>query len=790
MLKNYIKVAWRNLIRDKGFSFINITGLAIGMAAAILILLWIQNEMNMDRKYPKSDRIYMMYNRDKFSGELWAWGTTPKIMGTTIKKDYPEVEDVVRLADASFLFTQGEKKLNENGLYADSGYMKLFDFEMLQGDPENALKNTFNIVISEEFAIKLFGTTEAMGKTVKIDSVDIFTVSGVLKKVPNTSRFDVSYILPWSYMKKLGQDDEWWGNNSIVTYVLLKENVSLESFNSKVREITIKHTQNTEVSSIQVFAYPLSKIHLYGKSVNGQLVEGRIVTVRMFAVIASLILLIACINFMNLSTAKSEKRAKEVGIRKVAGAGKASLIGQFIGEGIMLAFISGIIAIILVQLTIEPFNNLVVKKLFLDYGNAFFWLSFIVFILLTGIIAGSYPAFYLSSFNPVKVLKGTFKSARSPITARKILVVLQFTFAIALIISTIIIQRQIKYAEERDAGYNKENLIYAFMQGDITKHYDAIKQSLLSSDAVVAVTKSMSPITERWSDGWGYSWPGSTEEDKKLDFIRFSTDADFTKVFGTKIVAGRDIDITKYPSDSNAILLNETAVKKMRLKDPIGTVLKNGDNRDGLTVVGVIQDYIYESPYEPVSPLIIMGPGGWFNVIHIRLNPAKPVADNISAIEKVFTRFNPHYPFSYEFVDESYAQKFNASKRTGTLSMLFSALTIIISCLGLFGLSAYMAANRTKEIGVRKVLGASVSNITFLLSTDFLKLVVISFIIASPIAWYAMTQWLKEYTYRIDIEWWIFAITGILSIAIALITVSFQAIKAATANPVKSLRTE
>lgn len=789
MFKNYIKVAWRNLIRDKGFSFINIAGLAIGMAAAMLILLWIQNELNMDKTYPKSDRIYRMYNRDKFSGEYWAWGTTPKILGTTIKKDYPEVEDVVRLSDASFLFTQGEKKLNESGLYADSGFIKLFDFKMLHGNPQNALKSTFNIVVSEEFAIKLFGNTDVMGKTVKIDSVDIFTVAGVLKKRPNTSRFNPNYILPWSYMRKLGQDDEWWGNNSIATYVLLKENVELEVFNKKVRDITITHTQTTDVSSIQVFAYPLSKIHLYGKSENGQLVEGRIVTVRMFAVIASLILLIACINFMNLSTAKSEKRAKEVGIRKVAGAGKSSLIAQFIGEGILLSFFAGIIAILIVQLTIEPFNNLVLKELFLDFANPFFWLSFVGFILFTGIIAGSYPAFYLSSFNPVKVLKGTFKSARSPITARKVLVVLQFTFAIALIISTIIIQRQIKYAQERDAGYNKNNLIYVFMQGDIGTHYQSIKQSLLSTNSVEAVTKSMSPITQRWSDGWGYSWPGATEEDKKLDFIRFSTDADFTKVFGTKIIAGRDIDIHKYTSDSTAILLNETAVKKMRLKDPVGTVVKNGD-RETLTVVGVIKDYIYESPFEPVNPMMIMGPDAWFNVIHIRLNPDKPVADNIKAIEKVFSQFNPHYPFAYEFVDESYAQKFNDTKRTATLALLFSVLTIIISCLGLFGLSAYMAANRVKEIGVRKVLGASVASITFLLSRDFLKLVGIAFIIASPIAWYAMSLWLKDYNYNIGIEWWIFIITGILSIIIALITVSFQAIKAATANPVKSLRTE
>lgn len=788
MIKNYLKVAWRNLRRDKGFSFLNISGLAIGMGAAILIMLWIKFEVSFDREYAKSDRIYQMYNRDTFSGEKWAWGSTPKIMGPTIKKDYPEVEETVRVSGAGFLFSVEDKKINEAGLYADSTFFKVFDFLMVKGNAEKALEGTFNIVVSQEFARKMFDTEDAVGKTLKVDNSDIFTVTAVLKDMPENSRFKTSYFVPWSYLKKQGRDDQYWGNNSVQTYTLLKENASHKAFDDKVKNITRDHTKEGEKATTEVFSYPIARTYLYGKSENGQLVEGRIVTVRMFAIIAVFILVIACINFMNLTTAKSEKRAKEVGVRKVAGAGRSSLIGQFIGEGILLAFISGLLAIVLVQLSLTAFNNVTGKPLRVDYTDIAFWLQFIGFILFTGILAGSYPALYLSSFNPLQVLKGTFKSAKGALSPRKVLVVLQFTFAIVLIISTLIIQRQINYAQNRDLGYDRDQLIYVSLQGDIDKHYASIKQGLLASGSAESVSKSMSPITQQWSDSWGYKWPGSTKEDEKLDFIQFSTDADFTKVMGTELVLGRDIDINTYATDSSALLLNEVAVKKMRLKDPIGKIIIDGDEK--WTVVGVVKDFIIASPFSPVEPMMVRGPGAWFNILHIRLNPGKSVADNIKTVQSVFEQFNPHYPFEYKFVDEEYAKKFDNTRRTGKLAVIFSILTIVISCLGLFGLSAYMAANRVKEIGVRKVLGASVGSIAVLLSKDFLKLISVAFVIATPIAWYLMTQWLKDYEYKISIEWWVFAITGLISIFIAIATVSFQAVKAARANPVKSLRTE
>jgi len=791
MIKNFFKIAYRNIIRNKGFSFINISGLAIGMASAVLILLWIQNEMSHDKFHAKKDRIYTANNRDKFNGQLWAWSTTPNVLAPALKMAYPnDIEDVVRSNNTNFLFTVGEKHLNVQGNFVDSGFLSVFSFPLLEGNATQALGGRYNIVVTETLAKKLFGNGEAMGKIVRIDSVDNFTITGVLKDLPNNTAFKFEYLLPWSYREKINQPDINWGNNSIQTYILLKPGISQKDFDRKIKNITIDHTVNTaSPSTTQVFTQLFSDQWLYSKSENGEFVGGRIEQVKLFGIIAAFILLIACINFMNLSTARSEKRAKEVGIRKVVGAQKRSLIFQFIAESIVLSFLAAILAIVIVELSIGSYNELVGKQLFIDFSNPYFWITAIGFILFTGLLAGSYPAFYLSSFQPVKVLKGTFQSVSALVTPRKVLVVLQFTFAIALIICTIVVVHQIKYAQSRQTGYNKEGLVYTFIQGDNEKHYDLIKNELLSSGAAVSVTKSMSPITQRWSDGWGFAWPGSKPGDDKIDFIRFASDADFVKTMGVTLIEGRDIDIHNYPGDSTAILLNETAVKVMNLKHPVGTTVKEIEGRDWV-VVGVIKDFVFESPYQQIQQLMVFGPGSWFNVIHYKLNPALSTQKALEKARQIFNKYNPQYGFDYHLVDEGYAQKFEQEKRTGTLAGLFAGLTIFISCLGLFGLATYMAENRIKEIGVRKVLGASAASITALLSKDFLKLVIISFIIASPIAWYAMDKWLQTYSYRVHIEWWVFALTAILSVAIAILTVSYQAIKAAVANPVKSLRSE
>jgi putative ABC transport system permease protein len=791
VFKNYLKVQWRGLMRNKFFSTINILGLTIGMASAILILLWIQNEMSHDRFYEKTERIYLANNRDIVSGKIHIWNNTPKPLGIALRTDYPEVEDVVRLNEyaANFLITVGEKHFSLHGEFADSGFLKMFSLPLLEGDAGTSLNTPSSIVLTEQLAIKLFGKTDVVGKTVRVDSSDYFNVTAVLKDLPANTRFKFEYVLPWSYLKKKGMDDDSWGNNNVLTYVLLRPGSSQAAFDKKIKNITINHTKSGgDASTTQVFTQALKDTWLYNKEENGNYTGGRIERVRMFAIIAALILIIACINFMNLSTARSEKRAKEVGIRKVAGAQRKSLVMQFVGESIGLAAIAGILAIIIVRLVLPSYNQLLNSTLVIDFGNGYYWLFVTAFVLFTGLLAGIYPALFLSSFTPVKVLKGTFKSQGGAVTPRKILVVFQFTFAITLIISTIIVENQIKYAQKRDTGYSRDNLAFIIEFGDARKNYELIKHDLLASGAVTAVSQTSSPMTESWGDSWGFSWTGSNEDDKKTDFIMYSADEDFSKVTGIKIIQGRGIDIHTYGTDSTACLLNETAVKVMRLKNPIGQLIRAG--KDSIHVVGVIKDFILETPYQPVQQMMILGPIFGYSVINFKINPSPSIAANIQKAETVFKQYNPQYPFNYRFYDNEYDLKFKEEKQTGTLVALFAGLTIFISCLGLLGLATYVAETRIKEIGVRKVLGASVQGIVALLSKDFLKLVLISFVIASPLAWLVMHNWLQHYDYRIDISIWVFVVTGILALLITIITVSFQAIKAAIANPVKSLRTE
>jgi len=791
MIKNFFKTAWRGMIKNKFYSIINILGLTIGMTSAILILLWIHNEMSHDRFYEKTDRIYLANNRDKVNGEMFAWNNTPKPLGLAIKKDYPEVEDVVRLNEyaANFLLTVGDKHFSLHGEFADSDFLKMFSLPLLQGNAATALNSPNGIVLTQQLAIKLFGNEDAMGKTVRIDTADNFTVTAVLKDLPPNTRFNFEYVLPWSYSTKKGIDDNNWTNNNVLTYILLKPGTSQAAFDAKIKNIIISHTANSaDKSTTQVFTQRLNDTWLYEKQENGKYVGGRIERVKLFSIIAALILMIACINFMNLSTARSEKRGKEVGIRKVIGAQKKSLIAQFIAESIMLAFIAGVLSIIVVLFVLPAYDQLVGVKLFIDFSNPYYWLFAVLFILFTGLLAGLYPAFYLSSFKPIKVLKGTFKLSGSVVTPRKVLVVLQFTFAIILIIGTIIVEEQIKYAQNRDAGYSRDNLAFIIEFGDAHKNYELIKRGLLESGAATAVAQTSAPMTESWGDSWGFSWNGSTESDKKTDFNMFSADDDFAKAMKIKVLQGRGIDVNQYKTDSNACLLNEAAVKVMHLKNPIGTEIRSGNNK--AHVVGVIKDFILGTPYEPVQQMIIVGPIFGGDVINFRVNPKPTFAANLQKAENVFKQYNPQYPFNVRFYDHEYDLKFQGEKQTAMLAGLFAGLTILISCLGLLGLATFVAEARIKEIGVRKVLGASVRGIVALLSKDFLKLVLISFLIASPVAWIVMHNWLASYTYRVDISLWVFVIAGLLSATIAFMTVSFQAIKAAIANPVKSLRTE
>ena len=786
MLRNYFKIAIRNLYRNKGFSLINILGLAIGMASAILILLWIYHEVSYDQFHEKKDRIYEAWNRDVLNDKINCWNTTPTVLASALQRDNPEIERVVRVNwDQTYLFGIGENKITASGIFVDSGFLQMFSFPLLKGNPATALTDPHSIVLTERLKNKLFGNEDPMGKTIKLENKDNFTVTGIIMDQPNNTRFNFESLMPFSYLRSIGGDDNFWGNNSIQTYVLVKPNTSSKALNARVKETRRKYDKDSPNG--EFFLYPISRWRLYSRFENGIETGGLIDFVKLMSIIAGFILLIACINFMNLSTARSEKRAREVGIRKVIGARKNALIAQFLGESILIALLSGLLAILIVDLSLPAFNKLTGKILSINYSSINFWLILIGFIIFTGLLAGSYPAFFLSSFKPIKVLKGNLQKVNAQVTPRKVLVVLQFTFAIILIISTIIVHKQIDYARERATGYDKQNLVYHFLTDDLTKNYNALKDELLAAGIASSVTKTSSPMTEEWSNTWGFEWSGKDPNDRTV-FDRYCADDKIVQTTGIQLVSGRDIDLSKYPNDSSSVILNESAVKAMGFKEPLGQIIK--DNGKNWIIVGVVKDFILTSPFHPTKPMVIEGANGWFSVMHIKMNNQHSTALNLAKMEAIFKKHNPDFPFEVKFVDEAYAKKFDSEKRTRTLAALFAGLTIFISCLGLFGLATYMAENRIKEIGIRKVLGASLSDITTLLSKDFLVLVLIALIIAIPAAWWAMHAWLESYPYRTPISIWVFVIAGALSLLITLLTVSSQAIKAAIRNPVKSLRTE
>ncbi|NII27345.1 FtsX-like permease family protein [Pseudoflavitalea sp. X16] len=784
MLNNYFKTSCRTLSRNKTFSSINIAGLAVGMAGAILLLLGIVNMYSYDQFHTKKDRIYQVYSQEENGGEIATWNGTPHPAGPALKAGWPQVEEAVRVNwVAAFVLKNGDKQLQTQGYLTDPAFLTLFDFPLLKGNPQTALNGPHSIVLTEKAAGQLFGDEEALGKVIRIDSNINFTVTGILKNIPHNSRFEFDYLVPWNYMKEVGWEDANWGNSSIATYVLLKPGVTEQKANMLIGNLL---KNNAPEVATEIFLHPMRKWLLWSRFENGKIAGGAIEIVRLLGIIAAFILLIACINYMNMSTARSEKRAKEVGIRKVAGAGRGSLITQFISESVIIAGVAGVLALLIAQSALGWFNKLTYQELSIPYTDPRFWIAAIGFILVTGILAGSYPAFYLSAFRPVKVLKGTFKAVHALVTPRKVLVVVQFTFAIIFIICTLIIYRQILHVQQRDMGINMDNLAFVYMKGDLKKNYPLIKNELLNRGIATAVTRTNCPITDVWSSTDSYSWPGKGTGEK-IGFVQFLSDDDFTQTMGLKVVAGRDINTTLYPTDSTAMLLTESAVKRMKLKQPLGQTIK-GDYRDW-HVVGVVSDFIPGSPFQPVRPIVLQGPDkDWFGAITFRLkNTSK---SELEKVAQVFKKYNPDYPFEYHLAAESHLAKFRGQEDIGQLAAVFAGLAVFISCLGLFALAAYMAESRVKEIGVRKVLGASVSALVALLSTGFLKLVLIAFLVASPLAWWLMHSWLQHFAYRIDIGWWVFGLTGLASLVIAILTVSYQALKAALASPIKAIRNE
>jgi len=788
MIRNYFNIAWRNLCKDKGYSALNVGGLALGMAAAMLILLWVQHEVGFDRFHTKADRLYIAGSRTEMNGGLAAGLVTPQPLGPALKSEVPGVVRTSRQLElgSSVLLTAGERKQLPTGYVVDSTFLTMFDLPLLEGDKANALDDPLDIVITRDLAERLFGNADALGRTIRLDTIALATVTGVLTDIPDNSRFrGIEYLVPYSFFEQLGYADDYWGSNSVTTYVELASNASETRASANLRDIARRNSK--DVGDTEVFLHPLRDWWLRSVFENGKAAGGRIELVRMFGIIAVFILLIACINFMNLGTARSEKRAREVGVRKMAGAQRRTLVGQFLCESILVAALAGLLALGLVLLSLPAFNKLVGRQLAPDFGSAHFWLAFGGFTTFTGLLAGSYPAFFLSHFNPVAVLKGLYRRADGAVTPRRVLVVVQFTIAIILIVGTVAVHRQIQYGKAREHGYNGDNIIYLLETGEMADNIQLIRHELLEGGIAESVTRCLSPITESWSSTAGIDWPGKSNGDRTL-FDRLFADEHVVRTMGLELTAGRDLDPAAYPTDSSAVLLNESAVRAMGLKEPLGQTIR--DNGRDWHVVGVVKDFILGSPFSPITPTVIEGAHGFFNVLHIRLNPGLGTAEALRRTEEVLARHNPDYPFTYIFVDDAYAVKFAETQRTGTLAALFAGLTILISCVGLFGLAAYLAESRTKEIGVRKVLGASVLSIARLLSREFVVLVLLACLVAFPIAYWAADRFLRDFSYRIPLGWELFFLSGMGALALAIVTVSTQAIRAALANPVKSLRDE
>lgn len=782
---NYLKISFRSLRNNRGFTAINILGLAVGMAAAILIMLWVDSEMGYDRFYTDTEDIYAVGNTDRWGSDTAVWFATPKPMSNYLASEYPEVEKVSRVMPADFLLTVGEIKLNSvKGSFVDSSFLEIFDFKVLSGAPTSTLRDPKQIVISSSLAENLFSGQDPIGSTIKIDNADVLTVGAVIEDIPDNSFMNGNfYILPWKYLEHLGRSDDYWGNNSVQTYIRLQKGTDIDLFRANIRGFLKRHTQ----TSIENVIQPISERWLYSSyDKSGKPTNSRIGMVRAFILIAGFILLIACINFMNLSTAQSEKRAKEVGVRKVVGARRGSLIGQFLTESTIVSVTAGMISLLLVFLSLPFFNDLVSRKLEIQLGSSSFWATFFCFVALTSILAGSYPAFYLSSFQPIKTLKGKTLRLPGKVRARKILVVFQFSISIVLIITTLFLMKQIHYAQDRETGYVKDRLVNISDQGNIKQNHNLIKAALIEQGIASDVSRSSHPFTNITSFN-PLQWSGRPEGDNTI-FMRMAVDDGIVATGGLELIAGRDFDLSRFPTDSSAALINEEALKIFGFEDPIGKSFN--DNGMDWNIIGVVKNFVVSSPFDPISPLVIKGEKAGTNTTNVRLNENIAIQDALRKMEGIFKKFNPEYPFDFQFVDEAYAAKFKQSQQFGRLSALFTLLTIFISCLGLFGLAAFIAESRVKEIGIRKVLGASIINITRMLSGEFVKMVLISCLISFPIAYLVSDKVLSSYSYRIGISWEIFAVSGITSLAITLLTISYQSIKAAYSNPIVSLRDE
>lgn len=790
MLRNYIKTAWRNLKRGKLFSFINITGLAIGMAVALIIGIWVWDELSFDKHFTNYDRVGQVWQFVKFGEEKSSYNSVPIPAADELRKKYPGIEaTAVTTYNRSTILGIDDKKIVKTGMYAEADLPAMLSLKMLNGSRD--LKEMNSVLIGESLARTLFGNADPINKVIRLDNKVNVQVTGVYQDFPdNTSFKDVFFLAPWQlfvsfddYAKVASSQ---WDENSFQTFAQLKPGADFEKISAAIKDMRMK-LPDPPAYKPEFFIHPMSKWHLYGDFKDGANTGGLIQHVRLFGIAGIFVLLLACINFMNLSTARSEKRAKEVGIRKTIGSETRQLVLQFFGESLMTTFLAFLFSLLLVQIALPFFNEIAGKKMTIPWTNIYFWLMSFVFCLVTGLIAGSYPALYLSSFQPIKVLKGSFRTGKSAAIPRKAMLVFQFSVSIILIIGTLVVYRQIQFAKDRPTGYDSDRLIeVSMMTPELRKNYDVLRTELLNSGYVKNISRSMGSVTEDYGGMVGVNWKGKVPGTKPL-FMSGRVTPDYGKTVGWKMLEGRDFS-EEFGMDSSALIINESSAKLMGFKEPLNETIKI--NGRSFRVIGVVADMIKFSPFDYVKPSLFTIDHGSTNVINIRIAPSVPVSTALAKMETIFKKHNPAAPFQYKFVDEQYAAKFFNEVKIGKLAGFFAALAIFISCLGLFGLASYVAEQRTREIGVRKVLGASVPGLWKLLSKDFVVLVLYSMLIAAPLAWYFMNSWLENYVYRISISWWIFALTGCLVLCFTLVMVSYQSLRVAMMNPVKTLRAE
>jgi len=797
MYKSYFKTGWRNLLRNKGYSTINIGGLAVGIAVVILIGLWINDELTFNTVHKNHHRIAKVYRTANVNGEIFTTPYLPRPLVDELRSKHGS--DFKHVINASIpgdeILSVGEKKLSKLGEFVDAGAVEMLSLPMLQGD-QSALSDPNSIILSALFAKALFGEEDAINKTVQLRGIRDLKVTGVYQDIPHNSDFRyIEFFAPWELNMILnpGLKEQGFANNFLFVYAEIQPNVSFADVSHRIKDIilnNVKEHKDYVAVKPQLFLHPMERWHLYGTFTNG--VDGGLIQyVKLFGITGAFVLLLACINFMNLSTARSEKRAKEVGIRKSIGSLRHQLIGQFFSESFLIVCISFVASIALVGAFINWFNELANKQIQLPWTNVTFWLACAAFILLTSLISGSYPAFYLSSFNAVKILKGTFRAGRLASLPRRVLVVLQFAVSVSMIIGTFVVYKQIQFAKDRPVGYQREGLLMLpMLTSEYYQKYDALKNELKNSGAVTETALSLGPVTDIFSSNGGFSWKGM-EPDNQTDFATLWVSAEYGKTVGWHFLNGRDFS-SEMASDSLAIVMNKSAAKLMGLEDVVGEDIRwapTWDKARTFHVIGVIEDMVMRSPFDPIMPTIFFL-GQRVSWIDLRINPALSTAEALTTIESVFKKVITSAPFTYKFADEEYALKFAEEERIGKLAAVFAVLAILISCLGLFGLASFVAEQKTKEIGIRKVVGASLFALWKMLVKDFVVLVVLSSIIAIPVVWYVMNDWLQKYEYRTEISWWIFLGAGSGALIITLVTVSYQAIRSALMNPVKSLRSE